>query len=104
MPTCLQCERKAEGKLGLCRKCRLRKFGEDRRKYTWTPRLIAALREAYKCGKVERSKAIGKLAATTKWPRHAFTLMAADMGLTFSRRPWKPEEDAFVGDSMGVLG
>jgi hypothetical protein len=61
------------------------------------------LKEAYGLGKVERALAIDKLQARTKWPRHAFHQMAQDMGLSFNRREWTAEDDAYLQERIGVM-
>ena len=102
MAQCLQCEAKGEGELGLCRRCRLVRFGQLRLRYKWTPQLIDELTAAYRLGKNARAAAIDKLEARTKWPRAVFHRRAVELGLSYHRQEWTAAEDEYLSEHMGV--
>jgi len=102
MADCLNCGKDGGPKSEPCLACRLRQFGEDRRKYFWTPQLISDLREAYKLRRGERAIALDRLVAVTKWPRRAFWSKAIELGICFERRAWSAAEDEFLRMHLGV--
>ena len=89
----------------MCRKCRLRKFGRDRRKYFFDKSLTDELRAAYVGDRCDLTRALDKLQARTKWPRDAFKVEANRLGLVHrgDRRPWTEEEDAYLAEKLGAM-
>ena len=103
MAKCGQCGGGGADQAGRCRKCRLREFGQNRRKYFFSEALTADLRAAYQGNKIDLSRALDRLAALTKWPRHAFRCEAIRLGITQGghRRAWTAEEDAVLREWLG---
>jgi hypothetical protein len=92
-------------KEGLCSACRMREFGQARRKYHWTPELHAMLKRAY-CGKrPDLSRALDALARRTGWPRYIFKTEAVKLGITAARphRAWIQSEIDYVAERIGVV-
>ena len=105
MANCVHCGGGSADEQGRCRKCRLRDFGQARRKYFFTEALTADLRAAYTGNKCDLSRALDKLAARTKWPRHAFKAEAIRLGIIQGghRRGWTAEEDAHLAEWVGRI-
>jgi len=89
---------------GACDRCRLRAFGQARRKYHFTASLRDQLREAYaEPGKLRRMRAILRLSKLTTWPVSAFRNEARllDIVTTGQRKPWTTEEIAYIRETSG---
>ena len=89
---------------GLCRRCRMRAFGLQRRQYHWTPELVAELRKAYTSERKRVSAAIDRLCRKTNWPRNVFLDEARargwqDAGRT---RPWSQDEELYLRERLGT--
>jgi transposase-like protein len=91
---------------GLCKRCRMRQFGQSTRKYQWTPDLREELKRAYRGRGSELSAALGRLASKTKWPRHALKYEAIRLGIVFAdpRRFWRSEEVEYLAERLGSVG
>jgi hypothetical protein len=106
MAKCAQCGVDgASPRDGFCGGCRLRAFGQARRRYVWTEALIEELRGAYRLRKLPRARAIDVMAKRTGWPRKVFTQAAVRMGITtWRRKVWAAEEDALLREWVGTVG
>lgn len=102
MAACTQCGERKGQRDGLCGACRLSALARAGRKYHFTPELREELRAAYLLTKYHRARAIDRLVARARWPRHAFQAEAIRLGLpTHHCRPWKAEEEAYLQETAG---
>lgn len=96
------------GDPGRCKICRLRAFGQARRRYFWTPELREDLREAYR-GRTKRelSQRLSKIAARMGWPKWACKSEAVRLGITSmygrQRRGWTAAEVEMLEVKVGVV-
>jgi hypothetical protein len=103
MAKCKQCGGIKAGKDGRCNSCRLSKHNKDRRKYHWTPALLAELEACYSGARCQVTDRLTELQRKTKWPRWALINEAAARAIRFTvRQPWLPEEDAALLELAGT--
>jgi hypothetical protein len=77
-------------------------MGRATRKYHFTPELTEELRAAYQLTKYPRARAIRKLMARTRWPKHAFQMEAIRLGLvTHHWRAWTVEDLQYLQEAVG---
>lgn len=108
MANCGQCGGRGAGADGVCRSCRLRRFGQASRKYFFTEALTQDLKAAYWGNKRRLSAQLEKLERRTGWPRYAFKNEAIRLGLPRKRLVGlvvcQPREGYNLGDLCTVLG
>lgn len=99
---CSKCQARPAQKDGMCPPCRLSGIGRATRKYHFTPELTEELRAAYRLTKYPRARAIRKLMARTRWPKHAFQGEAIRLGMvTHHRRNWTAGEAQYLQEAAG---
>jgi hypothetical protein len=92
-------------KTGLCLYCNAIALGEARRKYHFTPELLAELRAAYGGNKRTITAGLDRLERTTGWPRSAFKQEARRRGWISDdhRKAWNPAEVEQLREQLGVV-
>lgn len=89
-----------------CRECRLRAWGQARRRYHWTAEQHELLRAAYAAGNRQRvTAALARLARSLGWPAHALKSEALRLGLALEprRRAWTAEEMEYLEAKIGTV-
>jgi len=89
---------------GTCSRCRMRALARPRRRYLFTPELLAELRRAYCGGKRQVSEALDRLQRKTGWPRHVLSEEASRRGWSVNafRRRLPGEESARLSTGYSV--
>jgi DNA-directed RNA polymerase specialized sigma24 family protein len=89
---------------GACRECRMREFGQARRKYHFTEELRDELRRVYCGNRAEIAAGLDRLMRRTGWPRHAFIFEASRLRIaTRQRRIWSAAETEYLAEHLGQV-